>query len=125
MGNKILLLGLFVLVLAGCATSTRYINYTDQRYPPKDEFYAINVFPQSQAQTSANPYYVIGKVSVEGLTSDGVSPETLTNRAKVLARKRGADAIINARTEVYHYYYGDQLLRFIGELIVYAPAVSK
>ena len=70
------------------------------------------------------PYYVIGKVSIEGFASNGVSPETLTNQAKEIARKRGADAIINARTEVFHYYDGDALLRFKGELIVYASAVK-
>ena len=125
MQKQFLLLGFLVLVLAGCATSTRYVNYTGQRFPPKDEFYSVNVYPESQAQSAANPYYVIGKVSIEGFASSGVSPETLTNQAKKVARKRGADAIINARTEIYHYYGGDSLLRFKGELIVYAPATSK
>ena len=120
-----LLLGLFVLVLAGCATSTRYVDYTDQRFPPKDALYAVNVYPESQALPASNPYYVIGKVSIEGFASNGVSPETLTNQAKEIARKRGADAIINARTVMFHYYGGDALLRFKGELIVYAPAASK
>jgi hypothetical protein len=119
--RKMLLLGLIVLGLAGCATSTRYVNYTDQRFPPKDAFYAVNVYPESQALGSANPYYVIGKVSIEGFASNGVSPESLTNQAKEIARKRGADAIINARTEVFRYYDGDALLRFKGELIVYTP----
>jgi hypothetical protein len=64
---------------------------------------------------------VIGKVSIEGFAGNGVSPETLTHQAKDIARKRGADAIINARTEVFRYYYGDSLLRFKGELIVFAP----
>lgn len=126
MKKQILLLGLFVLVLAGCATSTRYVNYTDQRYPPKDESYVVNVYPESQPLGASNPYYVIGKVSIEGFASNGVSPETLTNQAKVIARKRGADAIINARTEVFRYYGGDALLRLKGELIVYAaPAAVK
>lgn len=125
MKNKMLLLGLFVLVLAGCATSSRYDNYTDQRYPPKDEYFAVNVYPETQPIGASNPYFVIGKVSIEGFASNGVTPGTLTNQAKEIARKRGADAIINARTEVFHYYYGDQLLRFKGELIVYASAVNK
>src|SRR5277367_3765646 len=98
MKKQILLLGLFVLVLAGCATSTRYVNYTYQRFPPKDQFYTVNVYPESQALPASNPYYVIGKVSIEGFASNGVSPETLTRQAQEIARKRGADAIINART---------------------------
>ncbi len=121
MQKKILLLGLFVLVLAGCATSTSYINYTVQRFPPKDEFYTVNVYPESQALGASNPYYVIGKVSIEGFAGNGVSSGSLTNQAKEIARKRGADAIINAGTEVFRYYGGDALLRFKGELIVYAP----
>jgi hypothetical protein len=120
-----LLLGLSALILAGCATSTRYVNYTVERFPPKDQFYAMNVYPVSQALPATNPYYVIGKVSIEGFASNGVSPESLTNQAKVIARKRGADAIINVRTEMFRYYGGDALLRFKGELIVYAPTVSK
>jgi hypothetical protein len=122
--NK-LLLGLIVLVLAGCATSTRYISYTPQRFPPKDASYVVNVYPESQALPASNPYYVIGNVSIEGFASSGVSPMSLTNQAKEIARKRGADAIINVRTEMFRYYGGDALLRFKGELIVYAPTVSK
>jgi hypothetical protein len=125
MQKKIMLLGLIVLSLAGCATSTRYVNYTDQRFHPKDEFFTVNVYPESQALGASHPYYVIGKISIEGFSSNGVSPENLTNKARVTARKRGADAIINARTEVFRYYYGDALLRFKGELIVYATAVTK
>jgi len=125
MQKKILFLGLFVLVLAGCATSTRYVNYTDQRFPPKDQYYTVNIYPVTQALAASNPYYVIGKVSIEGLASSGVSPETLANQAKKIARRRGADAIINAKTEAYRYYYGDELLRFKGELIVYAPETAK
>jgi len=122
--RKVLLLGLIVLGLAGCATSTRYDSYTYQRFPPKDEFYAVNVYPESQALGAGNPYYVIGKVSIEGFASNGVNPGSLANQAKVIARKRGADAVINAKTEVFHYY-GDALLRFKGELIVYASAATK
>ena len=125
MHKRILGLGMFVLVLAGCATSTRYINYTEQRYPPKDEFYSVNVYPQSQKLDASNPYYVIGKVSVEGFASNGVNPDSLSAQAKEVARKRGADAIINAKTEIFRYYDGDALLRFKGELIVYAPALVK
>ena len=125
MQKQVLLLGLVVLVLAGCATSTRYVGYTSQRFLPKDESYTVNVYPQSQALAASNPYYVIGKISIEGFASNGVSPGSLTNQAKEIARKRGADAIINASTEVFHYYGGDELLRFKGELIVYAPVVAK
>ena len=125
MKNKILCLCLFILVFAGCATSTRYVGYTAQRFPPKDALYVVNVYPESQALPAGNPYYVIGKISVEGFASNGVSPASLTNQAKEIARKRGADAIINAGTVAFRYYNGDALLRFKGELIVYAPVVTK
>ena len=122
MKNKMLVLGLFVLVLAGCATSTRYVNYTDERFPSKDPLYAVSVYSPTQVLDASHPYYVIGKISIEGFASNGVSPESLTNQAQKIARKRGADAIINARTEMFRYYGGDALLRFKAELIVYAPA---
>lgn len=124
MKKKILLLGLGVLILAGCATSTRYDNYTDQRFPPKDQYYIVNVYPQTQALPATNPYYVIGKISIEGWASYGVSPESLANQARRIARNKGADAIINARTEIIHYW-NDALLIFRGELIVYSSAVKK
>jgi len=124
MKKKILLLGLLVLGLAGCATSTRYDYYTEQKFPPKDPYYNVNVYPDTQALAATNPYYVIGKISIEGFASSGVSPETLANQARSIARKRGADAIINSRTEIIHYWR-DELLRFRGELIVYAPAATK
>ena len=121
MRKKILLLGVCALVLAGCATSTRYVSYTAERFPPKDELYTVNVYPSSPPPAVGNPYYVIGNVSIEGFVSNGVSPEGLANQAREIARKRGADAVINAKTVAYHYYGGDALLRFKGELIVYAP----
>jgi len=122
MKNNLWLLGLFVLVLTGCATSTRYISYTHQQYPPKDKVYAVNIYPASQALAVSNPYYVIGKVSVEGFASSGISPETLTNQVKEIARRKGADAIINSATEIFPCYGGDELLRFKGELIVYSSS---
>ena len=124
MKNRILLLGLIMLGLAGCATSTRYVYYTDQRFPPKDPYYNVNVYPQTQALAATNPYYVIGKVSIEGYASYGVTPEMLANQARNIARKKGADAVINSRTEIIHYWH-DTLLRFTGEFIVYAPASVK
>jgi hypothetical protein len=45
------------------------INYTDQRFPPKDQYYVVNVYPETQALPASNPYYVIGKVSIEGYAS--------------------------------------------------------
>jgi hypothetical protein len=125
MKKQMLLLGVVVLLLAGCATSSRYDSYTYERFPAKDPLAIVNVYPQSQVLPASNPYYVIGKVSVEGFASNGVSPETLANQAREIARKRGADAIINAATQVFRYYGGDALLRFKGELIVYAPPASK
>ena len=112
--------GMAVLLLAGCATSTSYINYTNQQFPAKDRSYAVNVYSKSHPLGLAKPYYVIGEISVEGFASNGVNPGGLTGQAQDIARKRGADAIIDAETKIFHYY-GDNLLRFTGELIVFSP----
>ncbi len=125
MQKKILWLGLIVLVLAGCATSTRYVSYAAQRFPPKDPYYNVSVYSAAQPLSTANPYYVIGQVSIEGFASNGVTPATLTAQAQKIARQRGADAIINASTTAFRYYGGDALLRFKGELIVFASAATK
>ena len=46
MKMKILLLGFVGLILVGCATSTRYVNYTDQRFPFKDQYFSVNIYPK-------------------------------------------------------------------------------
>ena len=124
MQTKVLFLGLSALILAGCATSTSYIHYTTKQFPPKDINYTENIYPATQALPAGNPYYVIGRVSVEGYASDGVSPESLANKARIMAQKRGADAIINASTVIYRIY-SDELLRFKGELIVYSSPTTN
>jgi len=96
--------------------------YAGKIPPPKDAYFSVNVYSQGQSLPPAQVYYVIGKVSVEGFASYGVTPEGLMNQARKIARVKGADAIINSNTVVFHYLNGDALLRFKGELIVYAPA---
>ncbi len=144
--KKALVLLLAALTLAGCATSARYTPYTGQKFPAKDRYYFVNVYPESQHLPSTQPYYVIGRVDIEGYAGDGISFNSLTNQAKDIARKRGAEAIINAKTETFpyggvyvapgyigrHYYhppryipYGDTLLTFAGDLIVFTAAATK
>jgi len=105
----------------------------------------VTVYHDSQRPPATPPYYVIGRVEVSGYVSDGVNPDTLTDQAKVIARKRGAGAIINTITEsiprngfyvasgyVRHRYYhppeyipyADTLLRLRGELIVFSPGTA-
>ncbi len=143
--KKLFILVLLVCTIAGCATSVRYVNYTDRKYPPKNKYYFVTIYPETQQLPATQPYIVIGRVELSGLGSDGVSPDTLTDKAKAIARKRGADAIINSRIEAlnyerwyavddyrwHHYYhpmayipYADVLYRFRGELIVFVPSAS-
>ncbi len=138
--KKIFLTLLALLSLAGCATSTRYLPYTDQREPAKPKYYFITVYFGNQQPPSSAPYRVIGRVEIQGYASDGVNTDMLVEQAKNIAREKGADAIINANTQVvpyggtyvvpghfgYYYYhptryipYGDTFLKFTGELIVF------
>jgi len=125
MNHKMPLLVLTLIALAGCATSTRLVNYTVERFPPKDVSYTEDVYSQAQPLKTDKSYYVIGSVSIEGFASNGVSPTTLTRQAQDQARRKGADAIINAATQVIRYWGGDALLRFKGDLIVYAPSAAS
>ena len=139
--KRIFLLFWAVLLLAGCATTVRYVNYTDQKFPPKQKYYYITVY-ESQPPSSIQPFQILGRVEVSGLVNNGVTPDTLIDQARHIARVKGADAIINARTEatIYnkideapgyfgrrHYHpggyiiYGERLLTFRGELIVFVP----
>jgi hypothetical protein len=141
--KRIILLSLIMLALAGCAINSRYINYTDQKYQPKQKYYYITVY-ESQPALSTQPFQVIGRVETSGYINSGVTSESLSDQAKKIARVRGADAIINAKTEQLtfngvdvipgyrgrHHYrpdeyvmYSETLLRFRGELIVFLPAV--
>ncbi len=144
--KKVLLLLIIASGLAGCALNTRYVSYTDQRFSPKARYYFINIYPDSQAPSFAQPYHAIGKVEVSGRASDGVTSEALADKARAIARAKGADAIINSRTEMVNYggmsvmpghcgyrychppeyfpYY-DVLLTFRGELIAFLPAEKK
>jgi len=103
MGNKLFPVILAALTLAGCATSTRYIPYTDQKFPAKSKYYFVTVYNGSQKPPAEAPYQVIGKVEVSGRPIDGVTPELLVDKAKSVARARGADAVVNASSESATY----------------------
>ena len=128
--KKLILLFLIILSASGCAVQSRYVRYTDQEFISKSKY-----------QTVA----VIGRVETSGYVSDGITRDDLTDKAKVIARKKGADAIINVRVErveyngtymmpghvEYHHHheyyqppiyypYQSVLLTFRGELIVFA-----
>ena len=86
---------------------------------------------------------MIGRVETEGLVGEGVNSDTLADEARAIARAKGADAIINVRTEgatvggtdvipghcgyrhcrpTEYVSHVDTLLRFRGELIAFSPA---
>ena len=144
--KKFLLLLVVVLSAAGCAVNTRYVSYTDQQFPQKGKYYFISIYPESQALSFTQPYRVIGRVEVSGHASEGVNSDTLADEARSIARSKGADAIINARTEAASYGgvdmipgrcgyrhcrppeyipYNDTILRFRGELATFLPMEIK
>jgi hypothetical protein len=141
--RKFILLFIVILGMTGCAVSTRYVRYTDQQFLPKAKYYLISIYLESQTPPLAQPYRVIGRIETEGRTSEGVNSDTLADEAKRIARAKGGDAIINARTEAATYSgtdvipgqcghrhcypteyvsHVDTSLRFRGELIVFTPA---
>ncbi|MBF0504307.1 MAG: hypothetical protein HQL14_04295 [Candidatus Omnitrophica bacterium] len=100
--KKILLL-LLVLGLAGCATSVRYVSYTQQKFRPKPRDYFIVTYSNTQPPPATPTYTVIGRLEISGHASDGVSSNTLTDQSQAIARQKGADAIINAETQALNY----------------------
>ena len=141
--KRFLLLFFVVLSLAGCAVNTRYVSYTDQQFLPKTRYYFISIYPEGQMPPVSQPYRVIGRVEAQGLVGDGVNSDSLTDDARSIARAKGADAIINARTESATYggtevipghcgyrhcrpteyvSHEDTFLRFRGELITFMPS---
>ena len=144
--KKIFLSVLIILGLAGCAVSSKYTAYTDRKFSPHLKHTMVNIYDASSKLPSTMSYYVIGKVDLSAYASSGATPADLRRKAQAIARKKGADAIINAASEnmpyrdVYvgggyygrHYYhpryyipYGDTLLTFSGELIVFSNAVAQ
>ena len=141
--KRFLLIFITALSLAGCAVNARYVSYTDQQFQPKAKYYFISIYPESQTPPLAQPYRVIGRVETEGLVGEGVNSDTLADEARAIARAKGADAIINVRTEgatvggtdvipghcgyrhcrpTEYVSHVDTLLRFRGELIAFTPA---
>ena len=144
--KRLFLLFLIVLVLAGCAVNTRYVSYTGEQLPAKAKYYFISIYPEAQPPVLTQPYRLIGRVETQGLVGDGVNEDTLADEARAIARAKGADAIINVRTEsdavggtdVIPGYCGryrchpttyvsrmDTLLRFRGELIAFTPVTAS
>jgi hypothetical protein len=104
MRNKItFLLLLVVLTLTGCATTVSYLSYTGQKFIPKPKDYSVTVYPSTEKLDPALSYVVIGKVNISGHVSDGVAPNDLNQQARAIARKKGADAIMNVKTQELNY----------------------
>ena len=143
--KKLFLILLIGMTLAGCATTASYMSYTNQRLPPKLKDYVVQVYTTFQHLPSTASYRVIGRVEVQGYASDGVNPLMLSKQAQSIAKKKGADAIINADTQIkpyggtyvvpghfgfYDYHptqyipYGATFLFFTGELIVFTTALE-
>ena len=101
--KKLCVLLLMLFVFSGCATTVKYYPYTEKSFPSKSKEYSVVLYTDSQRPSAAELYWVIGKVEVSGHVNDGVTHETLTNRAKGIARKKGADAIINVKTQSINY----------------------
>jgi hypothetical protein len=101
--KRILPIVIAAVFLAGCATSSRYFAYTQQHFPPKPGTYYMDIYSAAQRLPATQAYRVIGKVEVQGYASDGVTPDGLLEEAKSIARKKGADAIINAATQGMNY----------------------
>jgi len=141
--KRILLPFILILGLAGCAVNARYVAYTDQRFPAKSGYYFVNIYPENQVPKFTEPYRVIGRVEVSGHASEGVNPDMLADKARNVARAKGADAILNVRAEAAnyggmnvipghcgyrrcrppeYYPYNDTLFTFRGELIAFTPA---
>ena len=144
--KRAFLLFLFLLGFTGCAVSSHYVNFTEHKFSPKPKDYVINTYKTSDQAPATGTYYVIGQLELSGYASAGITPSYLLRRAQAIARKRGADAIINvvsenfSDTEVYarpgyfgrRYYhpreyvaYGDALLTMHGDLIVFTSSVAK
>ena len=138
MRKTLFLLGILSFALAGCAINTRYVSYTDQKLPPKSQYYFVSIYPEGKPLPFTQAYQTIGRVEVSGSASENVSVDLFMDKARNIARAKGADAIINVRTEHieaggmdvipghcrHHYCYPDEyvpytytVLRFRGELI--------
>jgi|GEM_PF-1196265 len=94
---------LTVFLLAGCATTVKYLPYTKEKFPVKSPYYFVTVYPDTQHPPAGQIYSVIGKVEISGHLNDGVTQEDLVEQAKAIARKKGADAIINTKTQELNY----------------------
>ena len=121
LSKKFLLLFLIVLGLTGCATTVRYFSYTDRQFVVKPKNYFVTIYPVGKNFPSSQSYVVIGKVDISGNMDNGVTPQTLTEQAQAIARKKGADAMINVKTENFTY---DGVYEIPGH-ISYRPVIFE
>jgi len=95
------LIVLSILFLYGCgATLRNFVRSGTETYQPKPEDYDVLVFFEGDRPTKE--FEVIGMVYAEkeantGIRWDVVKPEKVIELLKEIARKQGADAIIDVK----------------------------
>jgi hypothetical protein len=97
--NKIAILLMFVVFVAGCATPRGFTRYIDHTYRPKPKNYNISVIKNEYE--IERPHTVIGKIKFRVSRDSYDIMERIENRAKKMARKVGADAITNIAASEY------------------------
>lgn len=89
------------ILLCGCAATSRYIPYTQEQFRPKKADYPIDIF--KEGPKPHRNYKIIGRIEVYGDTSYGLNWEDIYNKMLQIARGKGADAIINYKSEYKEY----------------------
>jgi len=100
--KKISLFFAFLFVISGCAAVSRYVPYTHEQFQSKKADYAIDIF--KEGPKPHRNYKIIGRIEVHGDTSYRLNWEDIYNKMLQIAREKGADAIINYKSEYTNYY---------------------
>lgn len=100
-----------VLLMSSCA-SAGYRSYTSATYSPKPNSYDVPLYKDNPF--IGKNYITIGAVTIRTSTGDFGNWDTVKSKVKSIARKKGADAIINVRAQARGY---------TGSM--YMPSVTK
>ena len=105
------------ITIVGC-TSSRYISYTTQTFPPKPSSYKVPFY--NGRPYLGRKYKIIGELYVSGDTQSFAGWNDIYNKARAEARKRGADAVIDVKTD-YQEYSG---VNYIPGSTTYQPVTT-
>ncbi len=99
--KQLIVVSLLLCCFLSACTTANYYSHISETFPPKSRKYVMPIYEGTP--DLGKPYKIIGNFEVQGNTDNCASWNDVLNKAKGLARKKGADAIVNMKTDSQAY----------------------